>query len=82
MLYLYCKVNYTSKRRNILNNKINELRKSKKITQEELADSVGVTRQTIISLENGKYNASLLLAHKISKFFGLSIEEVFIFEEE
>lgn len=82
MLYLYCKVNYTSERRNILNNKINELRKSKKITQEELADSVGVTRQTIISLENGKYNASLLLAHKISKFFGLSIEEVFIFEEE
>lgn len=65
-----------------MNNKINELRKSKKITQEELADSVGVTRQTIISLENGKYNASLLLAHKISKFFGLSIEEVFIFEEE
>ena len=62
-----------------MNNKINELRKSKKITQEELADSVGVTRQTIISLENGKYNASLLLAHKISKFFGLSIEEVFIF---
>ncbi len=52
------------------------------MTQEELAEKVQVTRQTIISLENGKYNASLLLAHKIAKFFGLSIEEIFIFEEE
>jgi len=65
-----------------LQNRINELRKLRKITQEELADSVEVTRQTIISLENGKYNASLVLAHKIAKFFELSIEEVFIFEEE
>ncbi|MBE6070781.1 MAG: helix-turn-helix transcriptional regulator [Clostridium butyricum] len=65
-----------------MQNRINELRKLRKITQEELADSVEVTRQTIISLENGKYNASLVLAHKIAKFFELSIEEVFIFEEE
>lgn len=65
-----------------MQNRINELRKLRKITQEELADSVEVTRQTIISLENGKYNASLILAHKIAKFFELSIEEVFIFEEE
>jgi len=64
-----------------LNNKIVELRKPNKITQQELADSVGVTRQTIISLENGKYNASLILAHKISKFFGKTIEEVFDLEE-
>jgi len=65
-----------------LKNSIVELRKPKKITQQELADGVGVTRQTIISLENGKYNASLVLAHKCAKFFGLAIEDVFIFEEE
>lgn len=53
-----------------------------KVTQEELAESVNVTRQTIISIENGRYNASLILAHKIAQYFGLSIEEVFIFEEE
>ena len=50
--------------------------------QAELADAVDVTRQTIISLENGRYNASLLLAHKIAKYFGMTIEEVFLFEEE
>ncbi len=65
-----------------MDNKIKELRKEKSITQDELALAVGVTRQTVISLENGKYNASLLLAHKISRYFGMSIEEVFIFEEE
>ena len=65
-----------------MENRIKELRKQLKITQDELAAAVGVTRQTIISLENGKYNASLLLAHKISVFFGQSIENVFIFEEE
>ncbi len=65
-----------------MDNKIKELRKEKSITQDELAFAVGVTRQTVISLENGKYNASLLLAHKISRYFGMSIEEVFIFEEE
>jgi putative transcriptional regulator len=65
-----------------MNNRIAELRKQNKITQEELAKAVGVTRQTIISLENGKYNASLLLAHKIARFFKLSIENIFIFEEE
>ena len=65
-----------------MNNRIAELRKQQKITQEELANAVGVTRQTIISLENGKYNASLLLAYKISRFFNMSIEDIFIFEEE
>ena len=65
-----------------LENRIKELRKDKKVTQDELAAAVSVTRQTIISLENGKYNASLQLAHKISADFGLTIEEVFIFEEE
>lgn len=62
--------------------KIQELRKQRKITQQELADAVDVTRQTIISLENGKYNASLLLAHKLARFFGLQIEDIFIFEED
>ena len=65
-----------------MDNKIKELRKEKSITQDELAFAVGVTRQTVISLENGRYNASLALAYKISRYFGLSIEEVFIFEEE
>jgi putative transcriptional regulator len=62
--------------------RIQELRKAKKVTQNELADAVNVTRQTIISLENGKYNASLILAHKIAQFFGVSIEEIFIFDKE
>lgn len=69
-------------RGDILNNLIKELRKERKVTQDELADAVDVTRQTIISLENGRYNASLQLAHKISKYFGKTIEEIFIFEEE
>lgn len=58
------------------------LRKEHRITQEELADAVGVTRQTIISLESGRYNASLLLAHKLAVFFGKPIESIFLFEEE
>lgn len=65
-----------------MESRIQELRKQNKITQEELAAAVGVTRQTIISLENGKYNASLQLAYKISRFFGLHIEDVFLFKEE
>ena len=52
------------------------------MTQDELAKAVDVTRQTIISLENGKYNASLQLAHKIAKYFGVMIEDLFLFEEE
>lgn len=62
--------------------KIQELRKIRNVTQSELADAVNVTRQTIISLENGKYNASLVLAHKIAQFFKISIEEIFIFNKE
>lgn len=67
---------------NNLKTRIAELRKQKKITQGELADAVSVTRQTIISLENGRYNASLVLAHKIAQFFGVTIEEIFIFDQE
>jgi putative transcriptional regulator len=65
-----------------LQNRIQELRKERKLTQNELANNLEVTRQTIISLENGRYNASLILAHKIAHFFDLMIEDVFIFEEE
>lgn len=65
-----------------MKNRIQELRKEKKIRQEDLAEAVGVTRQTIISLENGKYNASLQLAYKIARYFQKQIEEVFLFEEE
>ena len=65
-----------------MENRIKDMRKSGKVTQDELARAVGVTRQTIISLENGRYNASLQLAHRIAKHFGVTIEEVFIFEEE
>lgn len=61
--------------------KIAELRKKHKLSQEELGSAVGVTRQTITSLEVGKYTASLVLAYKISKYFGLSIEDVFDFSE-
>ena len=62
--------------------RIQELRKQRKITQNELADALEVTRQTIISLESGKYKASLILAHKIAQYFELTIEDIFIFEEE
>ena len=65
-----------------MKNRIQELRKANKITQNELAEAVDVTRQTIISLEDGKYNASLILAHKIAQFFNITIEEIFIFDLE
>lgn len=62
--------------------RITEYRKERRITQEELADAVNVTRQTIISLEGGKYKASLVLAHKIAQYFGVAIEEMFLFDRE
>ncbi len=65
-----------------MKNKIKELRKLNKMTQADLADLTNTTRQTIISIENGKYIASLPLAYKISKVFGLTIEEVFDFSQE
>lgn len=64
-----------------MNNRIQMLRKEKRMTQEELAELCKVTRQTIISLESGRYNPSIFLAHKIAQIFGLTIEQVFIFEE-
>ena len=65
-----------------MKNCIAELRKERRISQAELADGVDVTRQTIISLESGRYNASLLLAHKIARYFDTTIEKIFLFEEE
>ena len=64
-----------------MKNRIEEIRKEKGIRQEDFAKSMGVSRQTISSLENGRYNPSIMLAHKIAEYFGLSIEEVFIFED-
>lgn len=65
----------------VLKTRIQELRKKHKLSQEELALAVGVTRQTITSLECEKYTASLVLAYKIAKYFNLSIEEVFDFSD-
>lgn len=73
-------MNYTLEGRDNLQTRIQELRKEKKVTQSELADAVNVTRQTIISLENGKYKASLVLAHILAQFFEVSIEDIFIFD--
>ena len=61
--------------------RIQELRRKYKLSQEELALAVGVTRQTIISLEKEKYTASLVLAHKIARYFGVTMEDVFDFSE-
>ena len=65
-----------------MNNRIQDLRKEKGLTQQGLAEKLGVSRQTIISLKNGKYNPSISLAYKLAKVFGLTIEDVFIFDEE
>lgn len=65
-----------------MKNRLEELRKANGIKQEELAEVLEVSRQTIGSLENGRYNPSILLAFKISRYFGMSIEDIFIYEEE
>mgnify|MGYP001000550480 FL=1 len=64
-----------------MKNRLEEIRKAKGITQEELANALEVSRQTVGSLENGRYNPSIILAFKIARFFEVSIEEVFIYEE-
>ncbi len=65
-----------------MKNRLEELRKQHGIKQEDLAAALEVSRQTIGSLENGRYNPSIQLAFKISRFFGLTIEDIFIYEEE
>ena len=65
-----------------MKNKIEEIRKERGIRQEELAKMLGVSRQTVSSLENGRYNPSILLAYKIARYFEMTIEDVFCFDEE
>ena len=65
-----------------MKNRIEQIRKERGILQDEMAKAMGVSRQTISSLENGRYNPSIMLAFKIAKYFGMSIEDVFVFEEE
>lgn len=65
-----------------MKNKLEEIRKSKGLNQEELGDKLQVSRQTISSLENGRYNPSILLAFKIARFFDMDIEDIFIYEED
>ena len=65
-----------------MKNRLEEIRKSRGVTQEELAASLEVSRQTIGSLENGRYNPSILLAFKIARYFQMTIEDIFIYEEE
>ncbi|MEJ8737956.1 helix-turn-helix transcriptional regulator [Erysipelotrichaceae bacterium HCN-30851] len=65
-----------------MKNRLEELRKNKGIKQEDLAIALEVSRQTIGSLENGRYNPSILLAFKIARYFNMSIEDIFIYEEE
>lgn len=65
-----------------LKNRLEEIRKQHDIRQEDLAAALEVSRQTIGSLENGRYNPSIILAFKIAKYFGMSIEDIFIYEEE
>ena len=64
-----------------MKNKIAELRRTSGLTQQDMADRLSVSRQTVISLENGRYNPSIMLAFRISKLFKRPIEEVFLFEE-
>lgn len=65
-----------------MKNHIEEIHKQKGIRQEELAKALGVSRQTISSLENGRYNPSIQLAFKLARYFHVTIEELFIYEEE
>ena len=64
-----------------MKNRLRELREWKGLTQEELAKALGVTRQTVIAIEKGRYDPSLRLAFKIARFFGVKIEDIFIYEE-
>ena len=65
-----------------MKNRLEELRINHSLTQQELADQVDVSRQTIISLESGRYNPSILLAFRLARFFDLRIEEIFLYSDE
>lgn len=79
-MILIWKGNFTSGGKE-MKNRLEELRKAKGIRQEELAAALEVSRQTISSLEKGRYNPSILLAFKIARYFGMTIEEIFLYEE-
>lgn len=64
-----------------MKNRLEEIRKQRGIRQEELAEAMGVSRQTISSLENGRYNPSVILAIKLARYFGMNVEEIFLYEE-
>ena len=64
-----------------MKNRLEEIRKSRDVKQEDLAAALEVSRQTISSLENGRYNPSIILAFKIAKYFGVKVEDIFIYEE-
>lgn len=82
MVVIYAYGKYTLHlRRCVVKNRLEEIRKNKGIKQEELALALEVSRQTIGSLENGRYNPSIILAFKIARYFGMSIEEIFIYED-
>lgn len=76
------KLSIRSRKGYVVNNRLEELRKQRGIKQEDLATALEVSRQTIGSLENGRYNPSIMLAFKIARYFQMSIEEIFIYEEE
>lgn len=76
------KLSVYSRKEYIVKNRLEELRKQRGIKQEDLATALEVSRQTIGSLENGRYNPSIMLAFKIARYFQMSIEEIFIYEEE
>lgn len=65
-----------------MKNRLEDIRRQRGIRQEKLAAALEVSRQTISSLENGRYNPSILLAFKIARYFGMGIEEIFIYEED
>ena len=65
-----------------MKNRLEQLRKQRGISQEELADALQVSRQTVGSLANGRYNPSILLAFKIARYFGMAIEDIFLYEDE
>lgn len=65
-----------------MKNKLEEIRKQRNLSQEDLAKVLEVSRQTIGSLENGRYNPSIILAFKIAKYFNMNIEDIFIYEED
>ena len=80
MLICRCKASFTF-RRCTVKNRLEELRRGRGLSQGKLADALEVSRQTIISLEKGRYNPSILLAFRIARYFGTSIEDVFIYDE-